>query len=54
MISTIRVHAPLTISDVLRFFLTRIHREITAMVDAYADAQKMARESDKRYPFVDV
>ena len=51
--ATIRVHAPLDFSYALRSFITRILWEIDLLFEAFAEAQKMARASDERFPFAE-
>ena len=51
--ATMRIHAPaqpnfqLWIHDVVSLVKETMHK----FMEAYDDAQKMAREADKRYPF---
>ncbi|MBI5912441.1 MAG: hypothetical protein HY848_21130 [Betaproteobacteria bacterium] len=51
--STIRVHAPLDFSHVLRSVVTRIVWEINLLSESFAEAKKMARASDERFPFAE-
>jgi hypothetical protein len=51
--STIRVHAPLDFTHVLRSVITHIRWEINVLLEAYAEAKKMARASDERFPFAE-
>ena len=53
MMSTVRVHAPLDFSHVLRSVITRIIWGISVLFEAYAEAKKMARASDERFPFAE-